>query len=126
MLLHFEKERFFHAIIWLTISSLLIFQQNSYILMERIKNIFPYLQLINFVVWAHGNDQLRRIITLEHLLLKVPLKCLWVVRMWNCLYHPDMNGLDNATIMNVLSWNIKFSVNGKNLSRKSSPKFYFY
>ena len=36
-----------------------------------------------------------------------------------------MNGLDNAVIMEVLSWKIKFSVNGRILSRKSSPKFYF-
>ena len=57
--------------------------------------------------------------------LKVPLKCNWLVRMWNCLYYPDINGLDNAVIMEVLSWKIKFSVNGSILSRKSSPKFYF-
>ena len=57
--------------------------------------------------------------------LKVPLKCHWVVRMQNCLHHPDMNGLDNAVIMEVLSWKIKFTVNGRILSRKSSPKFYF-
>ena len=36
-----------------------------------------------------------------------------------------MNGLDNAVIMEVLSWKIKFSVNGRILSRKSSPKYYF-
>ena len=36
-----------------------------------------------------------------------------------------MNGLDNAVIMEVLSWKIKFSVNGKILSRRSSPKYYF-
>ena len=47
---------------------------------------------------------------------KVPLKCHWVVRM---------NRLDNAVVMEVLSWKIKFSVNGKILSRKSSPKYYF-
>ena len=36
-----------------------------------------------------------------------------------------MNGLDNAVIMEVLSWKIKLSVNGRILSRKSSPKYYF-
>ena len=36
-----------------------------------------------------------------------------------------MNGLDNAVIMEVLSRKIKFSVNGRSLSRKSSPKFCF-
>ena len=36
-----------------------------------------------------------------------------------------MNGLDNAVIMEVLSWKIKFSVNGRILSSKSSPKYYF-
>ena len=36
-----------------------------------------------------------------------------------------MNGLDNAVIMEVLSWKIKFSVNGGILSRKSSLMFYF-
>ena len=36
-----------------------------------------------------------------------------------------MNGLDNAVIMEVLSWKIKFSVNERILSRKSSPKYYF-
>ena len=36
-----------------------------------------------------------------------------------------MNRLDNAVVMEVLSWKIKFSVNGKILSRKSSPKYYF-
>ena len=36
-----------------------------------------------------------------------------------------MNGLDNAVIMEVLSWKIKFSVNERILSRKLSPAFYF-
>ena len=36
-----------------------------------------------------------------------------------------MNGLDNAFMMEVLSWKIKFSVNGRTFSRKFSPKFYF-
>ena len=36
-----------------------------------------------------------------------------------------MNGLDNAVIMEVLSWKIKFYVNGKIFSRKSSPKYCF-
>ena len=36
-----------------------------------------------------------------------------------------MNGLDNAVIMEVLSWKIKFSVNGRIFSRKSSPKYCF-
>ena len=36
-----------------------------------------------------------------------------------------MNGLDNAVIMEVLSWEIKFSVNKRILSRKLSPAFYF-
>ena len=36
-----------------------------------------------------------------------------------------MNGLDNTVIMEVLSWKIEFSVNGRILSRKSSPKYYF-
>ena len=31
----------------------------------------------------------------------------------------------NGVIMEILSWKIKFSVNGRILSRKSSPKFYF-
>ena len=35
-----------------------------------------------------------------------------------------MNDLDNAAIMEVLSWKIKFSVNRRILSRKSSPKYY--
>ena len=39
--------------------------------------------------------------------------------------HPDMNGLDNAVITEVLSWKTKFSVNGRILSWKSSPKYYF-
>ena len=36
-----------------------------------------------------------------------------------------MNGLDNAFMMEVLSWKIKSSVNGRTFSRKFSPKFYF-
>ena len=36
-----------------------------------------------------------------------------------------MNRLDNAVIMELRSWKIKFSVNGRILSRKSSPKYYF-
>ena len=36
-----------------------------------------------------------------------------------------MNGLDNAVIMEVLSWKIKFTVNERILSRKSSPKYDF-
>ena len=36
-----------------------------------------------------------------------------------------MNGLDNAVIMEVLSWKIKFSVKRRIFSRKSSPKYYF-
>ena len=36
-----------------------------------------------------------------------------------------MNGLDNAFIMEVLSWKLKFSVNGRILSKKSTPKHYF-
>ena len=35
-----------------------------------------------------------------------------------------MNGLDNAVIMEVLSWKIKFTINERILSRKSSPKYY--
>ena len=31
--------------------------------------------------------------------------------MWNYLYHPARNGLDNAVVTEVLSWKIKFSVN---------------
>ena len=72
MCFHFELEYFFHAFdncIWPTISSPLIFQQNSYISTERQKNIFAYLQLTNFVVWTHDNDQLRRIITLETIMI---------------------------------------------------------
>ena len=36
-----------------------------------------------------------------------------------------MNELDNAVIMEVLSWRTKFSVNGRILSRKSSRKYCF-
>ena len=36
-----------------------------------------------------------------------------------------MNELDNAVITQVLSWKIKFSVNGRLSSRKSRPKFIF-
>ena len=36
-----------------------------------------------------------------------------------------MNGLDNAVTMEVRNWKIKFSVNGRIFSRKSSPKYYF-
>ena len=36
-----------------------------------------------------------------------------------------MNGVNNAVIMEVLSWKIKLSVNGRILTRKSSLKFYF-
>ena len=36
-----------------------------------------------------------------------------------------MNGLDNGVIMEVLIWEIKFSVNGRILSRKSSFKYCF-
>ena len=56
--------------------------------------------------------------------LKAPLK-MSLGRSWNCLYQPVMNGLDNAVKTDLLSWKIKFSVNGRLLSRKSSPKFYF-
>ena len=37
----------------------------------------------------------------------------------------SMNVLDNAVIMEVLSWKIKFTINERILSRKSSPKYYF-
>ena len=106
-----------------TTSSPFIFEQSSYILVKRLKNVFKYLQLNNFVICARRLDQLRRVITIEN--LKLPLKVSWVVRMWNCRYHPVMNGLDNAVIMEVLSWKRKFSVNGRLRSRKSSPKFDF-
>ena len=36
-----------------------------------------------------------------------------------------VNGLDKAVIMEVLSWKTRLSVNGRILSRKSSPKFCF-
>ena len=36
-----------------------------------------------------------------------------------------MNELHNAVITQVLSWKIKFSVNGRLSSRKSRPKFIF-
>ena len=36
-----------------------------------------------------------------------------------------MSGLGNVVIMEVLSWKIKFSVNGRILPGKSSPKYYF-
>ena len=104
-----------------TTSSPFMFEQSSYILAEWLKNVFTYLQLTNFVIWARRLDQLRRVITIEN--FKLPLKVSWVVRMWNCRYHPVMNGLDNAVIMEVLSWKIKFSINGRLRSRKSSPKF---
>ena len=55
--------------IWPTNFSPMIFQQNSYILMEKLKNVFVYFQLIIFVVRTHGKDQLRRIITLEHFMI---------------------------------------------------------
>ena len=76
------REPFFHAFIWFwqlymtiwpTISSSQIFEQNFYISTKRLKNVFAYLQLINFVVWwIRGSDQLRCIIKLEN--LKVPFK----------------------------------------------------
>ena len=72
MCFHFEQEYFFHAFdncIWPSTSIPLIFQQNSYISTEKQKNVFAYLQLTNFVVWTHGNDQLRRIITLENIMV---------------------------------------------------------
>ena len=94
-------------------------QQNSCISIKRLRNVFAYLQSINFVLWTRSSDQLRRIITLE----KYPWKCHWVSRKWN--YHPVMNELDNAVITQVLSWKIKFSVNGRLSSRKSRPKFIF-
>ena len=56
--------------------------------------------------------------------LNVPLKYNWVVRIWNCLYYPDMNGLDNAAIKEVLGWKMKFSVNWRILSRKPNTKRY--
>ena len=58
------------------------------------------------MVWTHGSDQLRRIITLE----KYPWKCHWVGFKWNYLYHPVINGLGNAVITHVLSWKTKFSI----------------
>ena len=60
MCFHFEQEHFFHAF---------HLQQNSYISTERQKNIFAYLRLTNFEVWTLGNDQLRRIITLEYFMI---------------------------------------------------------
>ena len=39
--------------------------------------------------------------------------------------HPVMNESGNAVITEVLTWKIKFSVNGRLFSRKSSPKSYF-
>ena len=36
-----------------------------------------------------------------------------------------MNGLDNAVTMEGLSWKIKFTVNERILSKKSSPEYYF-
>ena len=67
--------------IWPTISSHMVFKQNSYISKERPKNVYVYLQLINFVVWTHGNDQLRCIITLEHFMIwKYPWN---VILFWN-------------------------------------------
>ena len=74
MFLHFEQEHFFQAFMWLTISSPLIFFKNSFISTERLKNIFAYLQLINFVVWTNANGQLRYIITLEHFMTESTLE----------------------------------------------------
>ena len=76
-------EYFFHAFIWLlivydnlticpAIFTPLISEQNFFISTKRLKTVSAYIQSVNFVVWAHGSDQLRRIITLEN--LKVPLK----------------------------------------------------
>ena len=62
-----------------TTSSPFIFEQSSYILVKRLKNVFKYLQLNNFVICARRLDQLRRVITIEN--LNLPLKVSWVVRM---------------------------------------------
>ena len=59
----------FDNYIWPTTSSLLIFQQKFLYIDGKAKNIFAYFQLINFVVWTHGNDQLKRIITLKHFMI---------------------------------------------------------
>ena len=72
MCFHIEQEYFFHAFdscIWPSTSSPLIFQKKSYISMERQKNIFAYLKLTNFAVSTHGNEQLRRIITRENIMI---------------------------------------------------------
>ena len=78
------------------------------------------------MVLISGSDQLRRIITLENLKV-IPFKMSLSkshVKL-PVMNHPVMNGLDNAVIMEVLSWKIKFSVDGRLMSRKSSRKFHF-
>ena len=74
MCFHFEQEHFFHAFYLITVFDqlLLVPWYSSKIPIYRRKgkkNIFAYLQLTNFVVWTLGNDQLRRIITLEHFMI---------------------------------------------------------
>ena len=77
MFLHFQQEHFFHAFILLIILydnltdyfwSLDI--PTKFLYMDRkTKNVFAYLHLINLMLWTHGNDQLRCIITLEHFMI---------------------------------------------------------
>ena len=77
------------------------------------------------MVWRHGNDQFSRIITLEYFMIQSTLEMSLGSSSHVKLSISYMNELDNAVIMAVLSWKIKFSVNGRILSRKYSSKFYF-
>ena len=88
MFLHFEQiwaniifhTRRFLSCIYLTDncvwkfgqSFLVSLEQNSYISIKRLRNVFAHMQSINSVVWTRGSNQSRRIIRLEN--LKVPLK----------------------------------------------------
>ena len=77
MFLHFEQ---IWANIYLTDncvwkfgqSFLVSLEQNSYISIKRLRNVFAHMQSMNSVVWTRGSNQSRRIIRLEN--LKVPLK----------------------------------------------------
>ena len=71
---HFEQGHFFHPFYLITVFDqlLLVAWYSSKIPIYRRKgekNVFAYLQLTNFVEWTLGNDQLRRIIALEHFII---------------------------------------------------------
>ena len=70
-----------------------------------------------------GSEQLRRIITPKKVI--VPLKMSLGSSHVKLRISPSHGGLDNAVITEVLTWKIKFSVNGRLLSSKCNRKFYF-